>query len=293
MSSMFGLDESNRLVHVGEVERGLACLCRCVACDEPLIARQGEVREHHFAHASNTEACASDHESLLHRFAKQCIVEAGGLVVPMNPAVAAVLGSQYTGSLEILLSCQRIDEEVSIGNIRPDLLVATVDGVGVAVEIAYSSFCDVFKREEFKSLALPVVEIDLRAFAPDNFDPKLVRSAVVESVSAKTWLWPTDGPEVPTVLAPAPAKPHLPEELIDISGRWISVKRLPSGDITVKAVRFDPDLVSVVKSVAKANYGKYQPQYKTWIIPRWRAPIAREALRQQSRDVRIAVQRAQ
>lgn len=290
MSSIFGLDEFNRLVHIEEVERGLACKCRCVICQEPLMARQGDIREHHFAHISSMEACQSDHESLLHRFAKRCIVEANGLVVPMNPVVGAALGIQNPQSLELLMSCQRIDEELTMGNIRPDLLVVTHGGVAVAVEIAYSSFCDLLKQQEFKALNLPAVEIDLSTFTPENFDSRLVKSAVIESLTTKTWLWPAVLADLePSSSAVVPANPFLPEELIDVSGRWISVKSLPSGDITVKAVRFDPDIVSLVRSVARANDGHYQPKYKTWLIRKWRAPIAREHLRQYARDFRIGI----
>ena len=37
---------------VGEVDRGSACGCVCPSCQTRLIARKGEVREAHFAHAS-------------------------------------------------------------------------------------------------------------------------------------------------------------------------------------------------------------------------------------------------
>ena len=48
----YGLKEG-RLLHVSEVQRGLACGCACPACGDRLVARKGPVREHHFAHAAN------------------------------------------------------------------------------------------------------------------------------------------------------------------------------------------------------------------------------------------------
>lgn len=77
----------------------------------------------------------------------------------------------------------------------------------------------------------------------------------------------------------SPNSQFLDEEILELSGRRISIKRLPSGDITFKAFRFDVEVVSLIRSVAKVNHGKYQPAYKSWLIPRWRAPIAREHLR--------------
>jgi competence protein CoiA len=115
-----------------------------------------------------------------------------------------------------------------------------------------------------------------------------VKYAVVESLESKIWLWPT---EVQAVEAPiAPTLLKLPEEIIDFSGRWVSTKTLPSGDMTVKALRYDPDLYSLIKSVARNNDGRFQPAYKSWLIPRWRAFIAKEKLRQLSQEVIFIMQ---
>ncbi len=48
----------NRIVSIEEVPRGLACECRCPSCDARLVARKGDVNEHHFAHHdSSVELC--------------------------------------------------------------------------------------------------------------------------------------------------------------------------------------------------------------------------------------------
>jgi competence protein CoiA len=296
MSSLFGLNQFNQLVHVAEVVRGLGCQCRCVECGEPLVARQGEIREHHFAHASNREPCDSNHESLLHLYAKQLIIEAGGLTVPMNPAVANFLGISDPASPGILQSFSSIQLEVMVGAVRPDLLAVTPDGVQVAVEIAYSSFCDLLKVAAFQDLGLPALEIDLSRFTPENFDPKDVKEAVIGSLLHKVWIWPTEGLPVAAELGsgdipPLPAlKTHLPEEIIDFSGRWVSIRQFPSGDIAVKVVAYDPDLVSLVKSVAKAHGARFNPKYKTWNVARWAAQLVRQRLRERSQSLKISVE---
>lgn len=49
----FGLEvESAQLVDVGSVKRGKACGCICPSCKTPLVARQGDAKEWHFAHHS-------------------------------------------------------------------------------------------------------------------------------------------------------------------------------------------------------------------------------------------------
>ncbi|MBE2263421.1 MAG: hypothetical protein IAE92_11815 [Burkholderiaceae bacterium] len=297
MSSLFGLDEFNHLVHVSEVDRGLACQCRCVVCEEPLIARQGNVRGHHFAHASNREPCDSSHESLLHRYAKQLIVQAKGLMAPMTPAVALFLGISDADSPDQLHALASVQEEVMIGNIKPDLLVVTSGGVQVAIEIAYSSFCDLIKVAAFESLNLPALEIDLSHFTPDNFDPVAVRDSVVTSLTRKNWVWPMECP--PLLAEPlAPTQPplpvnrtYLPEEIIKFSGRWVSVKQFTSGDIAVRVIAFDPDLVSLVRSVAKAHGGRFNTQYKSWNVPRWGADLVRQQLRHHAQNLAIFVSR--
>ena len=240
MSSFFGLDQSSRLVFVGEVPRGLACQCRCVVCDEPLIARQGVVREHHFAHASGREPCDASHESLLHRYAKQVIQDAGGLMVPLNDLVVGALGMTPALLPTGRLVLPTVEVEKALGEVRPDLLGHTDLGVAVAIEVAYSSFCDVLKIEEFARLGLPVLEIDLRAFTPESFSPEAVKQAVLDAVAGKEWLWPRRE-ESATEPPAAPRPPHeptgelpkarLPEEIVTISGRWVSIKEFESGAV--------------------------------------------------------------
>ncbi|MBD9668646.1 hypothetical protein IB278_32275 [Variovorax sp. VRV01] len=287
MLALFAVHSSNRFIHVTEAERGLACDCRCAVCGEPMIARQGDVREHHFAHTSNDEPCASSYESDLHRFAKRVIVEANGLVVPVNAAAASVLGLGDDDELRILLACTGIEEEVAVGDRRPDLLAATTDGASVAIEIAYSSFCDARKRHDYEDMHLPALEIDLRTFTPNTFDVARVKHALLEDVACKSWLWPVRSkvaepiPEPPDVPASVPAlqRQFLPEEIITVRGRWISIKELPSGDIAVKAVRYDPDVVALVRTVARQHFGRYHSTYFSWVIPRFRADAARAQLR--------------
>jgi hypothetical protein len=300
MSSVFGLDQSNRLLHVSEAVRGLACKCRCVVCDEPLIARQGAVRGHHFAHASGAEPCDASHESLLHRYAKQVIQESGGLVVPIDETMVTALGLAPSAEPVVRISLPHIEVEKAIDDVRPDLLGYTEDGVAVAIEVAYSSFCGLLKVAQFEQLGLPALEIDLRAFTPDAFDAEAVRQAVIERTTGKTWLWPKAPVSVPTTFdqqgLPSaadevlePAKSRLPEEIVTISGRWVSIKEFRNGDIAVKVVVYDPDVVSIVKSVARANGGRYSPNWRTWNIPRWRADAVRSELRALSGTVSIVV----
>jgi len=50
----YGHNDERRLVHISEVQPGLACDLTCPFCGEPLVARQGEILAHHFAHHGPT-----------------------------------------------------------------------------------------------------------------------------------------------------------------------------------------------------------------------------------------------
>lgn len=302
MSSLFGLDPSGRLVFVGEVPRGLACQCRCVVCSEPLIARQGAVREHHFAHVSGREPCDVGYESLLHRYAKQVIQTAGGLIVPVDRGIAETLGMHFDANPATRLELVDIEVEKGIQKLRPDLLGHTDQGLAIAIEVAYSSFCDPLKVAQFAQLRLPALEIDLRAFTQEGFEPEAVRKAVIDEYRSKAWLWPNLPTEriadFVTPVSGAPSTPvtpelfkaRLPEEIVTISGRWISIKTFPSGDIAVKVIKYDPDIVSMVKTIVRANHAQYSPRWKSWNVPRWRAEAVRADLRSKSETVSITMQ---
>jgi competence protein CoiA len=90
-------------------------------------------------------------------------------------------------------------------------------------------------------------------------------------------------PTLPTL------KQYLPEQIITFSGRWVSVRQFDSGDIAVKVVKYDPDLVSLVKSVAKRHGARYNPQYRTWNVPRFAARAVRRILEEKARTMEISM----
>lgn len=51
----FAVDRAGRWRDIDAVDRGKECGCFCAECKSPLVARQGEIRVHHFAHADRRE----------------------------------------------------------------------------------------------------------------------------------------------------------------------------------------------------------------------------------------------
>lgn len=48
-------NQDGRLVHISDVQRGKKCGCVCPACEQPLIAKPGKVKQAHFAHKITSE----------------------------------------------------------------------------------------------------------------------------------------------------------------------------------------------------------------------------------------------
>jgi len=125
-----------------------------------------------------------------------------------------------------------------------------------------------------------------------------LRKAVLDGLPSKAWLWPRrpdeaqldDGAarDVPSApLAAEPTRARLPEEIVAIAGRWVSMKEFPYGDLAVKVITYDPDVVSMVKTIAKANYGRHSPRWSSWNVPRWKTEQVRQELRSKSQTVSI------
>ena len=78
----WGISKSTgELRHISAVPSGLKCECICVACHEPLEARKGEIRRHHFAHVSNYE-CMYASEVAVYKALADTIKTEGKLTLP-------------------------------------------------------------------------------------------------------------------------------------------------------------------------------------------------------------------
>jgi competence protein CoiA len=261
MSTQFAMDTSNRIIHISEAERGLSCNCSCVVCGERMVAKKGEEREHHFAHESNKVACVVNHETLLHKFAKRAIQEAGGLVVP--PAMNYRLSTLDTVSQAnpTWLTLDRIEEEKWLDNIRPDL-IGYYGETPVLIEVAYSSFVDADKQAKLEARSLIALEINVRDLPPESFDPETAKEAIVREAGRKEWLF---CPEP----APIEQSPSHIQESLKIKGIFVSFRELPFGDLAIKVSVFNPEVNEVVKAIAKRYSGRWQQKYRNWIVPKY------------------------
>lgn len=245
MSAQFAIAATQQIKHISEVDRGLNCACFCIVCGEPMIAKKGVEREHHFAHDSNKAECIVNYETLLHRYAKRIIQEAMGLTVP----------DMFNRAPKWLIF-DRVEEEVRMNaaDLRPDI-VGYANGYPTLIEIAYSSFADEQKRAKLAEHKLEALEIDLHDFSPDRFDVTAVTHAICHTVDRKKWLYSNN---------PLAGKSRW---TVTIQGIYVNGFRLPSGDLTIKSSVYHPQVVKITGEIARQCQGRWDKGYKNWIVP--------------------------
>lgn len=280
----FAMDKDGRIRSVEEVARGLSCECVCPTCGDKVIARQGEVREWHFAHVSGAE-CENAAEGALHRAAKQLLLESGGMTIPeirVNASVTLTDGRTGSGEAyrpESWIDFQQVEAEKSFGNIRPDILAVT-GGEMLFVEVAVTHFVDDEKREKLSKLHIPTVEIDISSVASQTkWDWELLREIVIENAIYKSWMIVMGSAQLQNeaheaAVSAALAKPlQMPgtHALNGVRTRFLVEQRIvdvierPFGVALWSP--YDPVLNDFIKRLMKEVGGRWQPKFKNWLAP--------------------------
>lgn len=280
----FAMDKNGRIRSVDEVSRGMACDCVCPCCGEPVIARQGEIREWHFAHASGAD-CDGGAEGALHAAAKQVLVESGGMAIPARCVTATASlpdgrqGTAEAGCPEAWIDFGTIETERKVGDLRPDI-VATVGTDVLFIEVAVTHFIDHAKAQKIESLGFPTLEIDLANLHREKWTWEALFEVVVESVAEKRWISPMAGKAlydeannaaIQAALAlpcPAPVPtPHQkpPRTRFMIGGRIVDLIEFPFGIGLWNS--YDPSVNAVTKMLMRMVGGRWQPRFKNWLAP--------------------------
>ncbi len=272
MSMSIAVNEQKQIVNVKQVERGLACMCFCFECGEPVVARKGEKNEHHFSHLSNKESCTIHAESILHKFAKQVIMEEKYLTLPALPDDEH--NEEKTWQFDHLIA------EQAIGSIRPDL-VATIDDEIMFIEVAVTSFIDADKTAFIRQLGIKTIEIDLREIIKQNMElPSTeAKDYILDCVSNKQWIFPKPSTTTASTLSVEPTDncqkttEEDSNESFDkgystyrftIKHSWVDVRVFNSGMVSVKCVTYNHDAIEILKQWRNEGGGKYNQKYKSW-----------------------------
>ncbi|MGE5154647.1 MAG: competence protein CoiA family protein [Bdellovibrio bacteriovorus] len=276
----FGMTSDGRLVSVEDVSRGKACDCCCPECGEVLIARQGEVRAWHFAHASGGD-CGAAAEGALHLAAKQLIVQEGAILVPALEARASHrlddggLGEAALARPAETWTLAGTRPEVAFGTLRIDV-AATHDGDPIFIEVAVTHLVDDAKCQALADLGAACFEIVLDPSLHDSWTWDNLRQEVLECPGNRHWIFHPDlraldeqvrceamakAFEKPVLAAAAPERIRLrlftvPVHLVVQS--WGLCLWWPYNE------RVNP----MLKAIAKSFGGRWKgAPYRNWVIP--------------------------
>lgn len=206
--TMFGI-KNGKVIHISEVpvkERGLKCNCYCVKCGQPLIARLGEVKEHHFAHHSKCN-CNGSVETALHLFAKEVLERNKRLVLPKLSVLYYIEEekvkfhneeqqyywidtNEYVFLKEGTIDFDKVDTEYVVGDIIADAILYRGERP-LIVEVKVTHEVDSIKAKKVKDKDISTIEIDLSKKFENyyEFDRETVEDIIVNDTSIKQWVY--------------------------------------------------------------------------------------------------------
>ena len=187
--------KNNEIVHISNVERGKNCGCICMECKEPLLARKGLERVHHFAHIKETN-CKCSPETILHRLAKDIIAKSKYIKIPPdNSFPVPILNTR------ILIEQEKISSKDGLVNVDnvfveregirkgfiPDIVLQSGDKF-LIVEICVTNPVNVEKLEKIRQNNEHTIEIKLTA--DDALKTyKVLEHKLLEDIACKKWIY--------------------------------------------------------------------------------------------------------
>ena len=152
-------------IHISEVPGGRNSDCVCPCCREPLIAKKGRIKRHHFAHDPGSQC---NLESVLHWFGKNLIHE--GIEKALNERrplplrwQCAQCGDEHSRNL--LKKAAFVLLEPDLGGARPDLLLLDQKNNPVAaIELIVTHRPEQPTLEFYEKSRIAVVQITLDGY---------------------------------------------------------------------------------------------------------------------------------
>lgn len=191
-----GINKDGLLMHIMDAERGLDCDCFCIDCGGQLIAKKGDVNQHHFSHYNpvDSEGCFGGVETALHKYAKQVIENSGYLQLP--PLIKSL---PYPNNIHKIKIPARIavfekiivEEVMTFGRRRVDL-VGYESSARTLIEIFVSHRVKGEKLRQVKNADEFMVEIEIKReamFPTEAFNTESLDSLILDSISNKHWIY--------------------------------------------------------------------------------------------------------
>lgn len=140
------VNAEGKSVYVDDVPNGKKCGCFCAECHGALIAKQGNVKAYHFAHANGNDSIKCS-QTALHLLAKEIIADEKRIPAFVDGNIAFV-------------AVDSVEQEKNLGDIKPDLY-AEYNGKPIAIEIFVSHAVDDEKFAKIQNRRLTTFEINL------------------------------------------------------------------------------------------------------------------------------------
>ncbi len=171
----FGLRVADKqLVDVSEVERGTKCECECPSCKTPLIARQGDINEWHFAHQSQSsfertkKECDYSYYVSVRLMIKQLAEKGLQLLTPVYEDTFTIeagnernpVSTHFIIAKPKLLSVCNAEIEASFSGHQVDFIFK-IEDFSVLVFICYEGRGFPFLQSDFVGQKCGVIQIDL------------------------------------------------------------------------------------------------------------------------------------
>jgi hypothetical protein len=206
----YGLKD-NKLYHIDEVEQGLKCDCTCPNCNEKLIARQGEINEHHFAHTTKECDITIAQETALHYIAKSILEEYKIIRLPTFNIhnKSAFLGRKIFKELdhrinkeslintfsdsdnqELVCRFDKVLLEHKQKDIIPDLYCEYGDKK-LLIEIAVTNFINETKSTKIKEQQIDTIEINLSEYKDkiETLTKHRLADILIDEIELKKWIY--------------------------------------------------------------------------------------------------------
>jgi uncharacterized protein (DUF2384 family) len=163
--------KSGQLVHINDVESGLACECECPGCGRKMVAHKGRKQSHHFQHRAEEFDCVSVGETALHKQAKDILAKSLSLRLPelkgSAPRYSDVVlkASRIIEFDDAFLEKKQSDDSVLKKNesVVPDVICRIGDRF-LHVEFKVTHACGPEKIDRLRKLDVGAIEIDLSAY---------------------------------------------------------------------------------------------------------------------------------
>lgn len=177
------------IISIADADSGKKCNCICPACGEPLIAKKGEKRTHHFAHVPGT-TCEYGYESSLHLAAKDILSKVKKMTIP---AVYVKFPDSYKQD-ELICEAREIvidsvELEKRYPGIIPDVVVYS-GGKQFFVEVYVTHAIDEAKLRKLKETGISTIEIDLSK-RDSTITPGELEELLIKDSPEKQWKYNT------------------------------------------------------------------------------------------------------